>query len=205
MKRRTSSSGSVMRNSTMQNATNNTSPPISATRTRASPHPRCGASRRPKTIPVTPKTDRAVPPKSKRPGLLSREVPIVRHSRAVTRADAAKVMKIECHEKNSSRTPVTKNPAIAPAPATAAQMLTAILRLSAGTPEVISDSVVGMMSAAATPARIRVQINWVGSVVQIASSEATEKTTRPTIRTSRRPKRSPMAPAGSSSAARANV
>lgn len=51
------------------------------------------------------------------------DVPMVRHRPAATADDAAKVMKIECHEKNSRRTPVTRKPAMAPPPAIADQML----------------------------------------------------------------------------------
>ena len=130
---------------------------------------------------------------------------MVRQSSAVRVAEMAKVMKIECQEKNSSSSPVTKNPAMAPAPATAAQMLIAMGRRSAGTPEVISDSVVGMMSAAAAPARHRVAISSVGPDTQNATSDATANRIRPAMRTPRRPTLSPTAPAGSNSAARVSV
>ena len=65
------------------------------------------------------RTEQTVPGMSKRPGSLSLEVPIVRHSAAATADAAAKVMKIECQEKNSRRSPVTRKPAMAPPPAIA--------------------------------------------------------------------------------------
>ncbi len=60
---------------------------------------------------------------SKRPGSLSFDDPMVKQRRTATADEAAKVMKIECQEKNSRSTPVTRKPAIAPPPATADQML----------------------------------------------------------------------------------
>jgi len=125
----------------------------------------------------------------------------------VTAAETAKVTRMarQLSSKNLSRRPVTKKPAIAPTPAMAAQTLMASGRLRSGTLEVINDRVVGMMNAAAIPARARVAISSTALSANTPRSEATPKTMSPPIMTPRRPSRSPMAPAGRSRAASIKV
>ena len=92
-----------------------------------------------------------------------------------------------------------------PPPAKPAQMPIALALSSGGKLDVMIDSVTGMIIAAPTPARTRATIII---AVVVASSEPTvamANTARPASSTGLRPKRSPIAPTGSSSAASATV
>jgi hypothetical protein len=63
------------------------------------------------------------------------------------------------------------------------------------------DSVEGMMKAAPTPIAIRATMSWEGSSAALATRTAAPNTTSPSWRAPLRPKRSPRAPAGSSTPA----
>ena len=84
-------------------------------------------------------------------------------------------------------------------------MPTARARCSAGKLDVITDSVTGMIMAAATPARIRATSRISTLVEQPPSAFAAMNRTRPSMRIGLRPHRSPIAPIGSRSAAKAIV
>src|SRR4029079_18800783 len=123
------------------------------------------------------------------------------------------------HDHHSSTRPEVRRPRIAEAPATPAQAPTALARCAAGKVEVIVESVAGITSAAPTPRRARIAISQEASALVIAAAEPTAeharaakrvfrpteqtpKIARPASSVLRRPKRSPMAPAGRSRAAK---
>ena len=69
-------------------------------------------------------------------------------------------MKIEPHQKWSSRKPPTTGPSATPTPAVAAQMPTAVARSrGSGKTLISSDSVAGMMNAAPAPMTARAAIS----------------------------------------------
>ena len=109
------------------------------------------------------------------------------------------------HVKLSTTMAEPSRPRMPPAPAKPAQTPTARSRSSAGKLEVMTDSVAGMIMAAAAPAAIRATSSWVEPVAKAAATLASTNSTRPDISTFLRPQRSPMAPNGSSRAARAMV
>ena len=92
-----------------------------------------------------------------------------------------------------------------PAPAKPDQMPTARARCSVGKLDVITDSVTGMIIAAATPASTRAPRSSSTLPATPASALAPMNSVRPPSRIGLRPQRSPMAPMGSSSAASAIV
>lgn len=92
-----------------------------------------------------------------------------------------------------------------PAPANPDQMPTARARWSGGKLDVMTDSVTGMIIAAATPARMRATSSMPVVEARPATRLAPMNSTRPPTRIGLRPQRSPMAPMGSSSAASAIV
>ncbi len=92
-----------------------------------------------------------------------------------------------------------------PAPAKPDQMPIARARSSSGKVEVMIDRVTGMIIAAPMPAITRA-INSISTVVESAAPTlARANTVRPASRMCLRPHRSPIAPIGRSSAARAIV
>ena len=99
----------------------------------------------------------------------------------------------------------TNSPIKPPLPATPAQMPIAWPRSSSGKLEVMTDSVTGMIMAAPTPARTRAAIMTPTDGASPATRLAAAKRPRPASSTGLRPQRSPMAPTGISSAARATV
>ena len=110
--------------------------------------------------------------------------------------------KTERQLQNSSRVPEASTPRTALAPATPAQILTALVRSAAVKVPVIVDSVAGMTRAAPDTQDRAERDQLVAPSAVIATAEPTPKITRPISRVSRRPNRSPIAPAGSSSAAK---
>ena len=96
-------------------------------------------------------------------------------------------------------------PMIPPAPATPAQVPIALARSAAGKLVVITDRVTGMIIAAARPATTRNAISGSGLFTNAEARLAAANTTRPMIRIGLRPHRSPIAPIGINSAARARV
>ena len=120
-------------------------------------------------------------------------------------AMAARAMlrpKTERQEKNSSSAPAPSTPKMAAPPATAAQMLTALVRLAGGNVPVMVDSVAGMTRAAPSPITVRRAISSLAPDTVIATADPAAKMTRPASRKRRRPNRSPSAPAGSRNAAK---
>ena len=92
-----------------------------------------------------------------------------------------------------------------PSPATAAQMPIAFARSAAGNTAVRIESVEGMMKAPPTPISARVAISISGDCAIADSAEPSPKTSRPKVRARLRPKRSPSAPAVSSTAAKTSM
>jgi hypothetical protein len=109
--------------------------------------------------------------------------------------------KADRQENHCSSVPVASRPSRALPPATAAHTLTARVRAAGGNVPVIVDSVAGMTSAAPRPIRPRRKISSLAEEAVIATAEAPPKMASPAISARRRPKRSPRAPAGSSSSA----
>ena len=97
------------------------------------------------------------------------------------------------------------SPMIPPAPATPAQVPTALACSWAGKLVVITDRVTGMIIAAATPATIRRVISASGVVTNAEAALVAANRARPTSRMGLRPHRSPIAPTGMRRAARARV
>ena len=96
-------------------------------------------------------------------------------------------------------------PSVPPALANPAQIPTALARSSSGNTLVIVDRVPGIRRAAPMPITARSAISWLGVVAADARPEAAPKSVTPAINVPRRPKRSPIAPAGNSNAARASA
>ena len=113
--------------------------------------------------------------------------------------------KIEGHENHSSRIPEASNPSTPPPAATPTQVPTALPRSSGGNTVVITESVTGMTHAAPIPIPTRSAISSAGELRKMANSEASPYTDSPRISSGFRPIRSPIAPAGSSSAANASA
>ena len=97
------------------------------------------------------------------------------------------------------------SPTIPPMPAKPAQVPTAVPRRSGGKLAVSSESVDGMTNAAPTPATARRMMSQSGESSHRGSAEDRVNRASPTMRVARRPKRSPSAPAVSTSAASASV
>ncbi len=113
--------------------------------------------------------------------------------------------KIEPHHHCSSIAPPTSIPRMPPAPANPAHTPTARARSSGGNTLVIVDNVPGMINAAPTPVRTRHPISVSADPANADAKLAMLKIVMPAMSARRRPKRSPIAPAGSRSAARATV
>ena len=96
-------------------------------------------------------------------------------------------------------------PMIPPAPATPAQVPTALARSWAGKLVVMTDRVTGMIMAAAMPAATRRAMRASGVVTNAEAALAAANRARPASRIGLRPHRSPIAPTGISRAARARV
>ena len=92
-----------------------------------------------------------------------------------------------------------------PSPATAAQMPIAFARSEAGNVAVRMERVEGMMKAPPTPISARVAISISDDCATAESAEARPKTINPKVRARLRPKRSPSAPAVSSTAAKTSM
>ena len=150
--------------------------------------------------------ERIEPSVSKRPSACSRE--LCTDPTVITRLTAAKAIGMTNSHGQvtlSISTDDTNRPRMPPAPAKPDQMPTARARCSAGKLDVITDSVTGMIIAAATPAAMRAASSIVVVVAKAAAPLETTNSARPATRIGLRPQRSPMAPTGSSRAARAIV
>ena len=115
-------------------------------------------------------------------------------------------MKIDPHQKCSSRTPPVIGPSPRPSADTPAQTPIALPR-SAGSVKtfVMIDNVDGMMNAPPTPMSARVPISMFADVANADRAEPMPNTARPKARKRYRPKRSPRLPAVSSSPANTRV
>src|SRR6478735_2441180 len=112
--------------------------------------------------------ERIDPRTSKRPARSSRELPTNRHVMNHARAaNAIGIANSHGHETRSIRKEETNSPRMPPAPAKPDQVPTALARSSLGKLDVITESVTGMIIAAAAPAKIRAIINV---VVEVASN-----------------------------------
>ena len=97
-------------------------------------------------------------------------------------------MKIDPHQKWSSRKPPTTGPSATPSPAVAAQMPIAIARSRASVKTLISsESVAGMMNAAPAPMTARATISASTPPAYAAPAEATPNTASPASSVRRRP------------------
>jgi hypothetical protein len=105
------------------------------------------------------------------------------------------------HDQTCRTVPETSRPSTAAPPATAAQTLTARVRCSLAKVPVMVERVAGITSAAPRPITARRPISSPAELAVMATADAAPKIDRPAISAHRRPKRSPMAPAGSSSEA----
>ncbi len=171
-----------------------------------SPQPRSGPSVMPKTSAASAAAERSAPTRSIRGGRASRvagTIASVPMSAMVARTTLK--TKIDCHGSHSSITPEASNPSTPPPAATPTHVPTALPRSSGGKTVVITDSVTGMIIAAPTPIAPRSAISSPGPFAKMAASEERPKRPRPAARTGLRPIRSPIAPAGRSSAAKANA
>lgn len=108
----------------------------------------------------------------------------------------------EDHPKCSTVNPPNTGPSALPAPANAAQVAIAFGRSPGGNTDVTIDSVAGITNAAPAPMAARQAMSIVGPVANDAASAATPNTPSPAITVGLRPKRSPIAPARSSSPAK---
>ena len=108
----------------------------------------------------------------------------------------------EPHQKCSSRNPPATGPTAAPAPASPAQMAMARARSWGGKTLVRIDSVDGMIRAAPTPMSARKAVSWPEELQKAAAVDPPPKIRSPAVSAPLRPKRSPMAPAVSSSPAK---
>ena len=171
-----------------------------------SPQPRSGPSMTPKTSAARAAAERSVPTRSSRGGRVSRVAgTIASVPRRATAARTTLRTKIDCHGSHSSRTPEASRPSTPPPAATPTHVPTALPRSSGGKTVVITDSVTGMIIAAPTPMAPRSAISSPGPFRKIAASEERPKMPSPAARTGLRPIRSPIAPAGRSSAAKASA
>ena len=151
---------------------------------------------------LSPTKDSSAPAGSSGVRVSSRESGANAHTAATTAsAIGTLTSKVEPHQNPSSRPPVMIGPSDPPAPAKPAQMAIALMRSCGGKIDVMIDRVAGMMNAAPMPMRPRLAITCVGLVARPPSSALNANTRRPPTRARRRPKRSPRAPAVSSSPA----
>jgi hypothetical protein len=109
--------------------------------------------------------------------------------------------KADPHQKRASRAPDTIGPSAPPAPAKPTQMAIARCRSAGGNTAVINDSVAGMMKAAPAPCTARPTMTSAAESASPLISEPVANTPSPTSKAPLRPKRSPSAPAVSSSPA----
>ena len=97
-------------------------------------------------------------------------------------------MKIEPHQKWSSRKPPTTGPSATPSPAVAAQMPIAVARSRSSVNTLTrSESVAGMMNAAPAPITARAAISASTPPAYAAAAEAAPNTARPASRVRLRP------------------
>ena len=109
------------------------------------------------------------------------------------------------HQKWSSSRPPRVGPITTAAPATADQAAMACGRSFGGNTAFRMDKVAGMTNVAPRPITTRAPISMPVPDANAATVLPSAKTARPAIRERRRPKRSPSAPAGMSSAAKHSV
>lgn len=106
------------------------------------------------------------------------------------------------HQKACSSNPPAMTPSAPPAPAKPAQMAIALPRSALENTAVMIESVAGIVRAAPTPMIEREAMRLSGVPACVANRAPAAKSVRPTSSARLRPKRSPSAPAGSSSPAK---
>ena len=203
---RGSRSGVGVRSSQRTNKKPATTPPMMPASETGSLQPRLGPSMMPSTSPPTASTERMVPSGSRptcSPSRVSGTVSSVAISAAAART--ALTTKIAPHHHCSSSAPPTSMPRMPPAPANPAHTPTAFARPSGGNTLVIVDNVPGMINAAPTPVTTRQPISAPEELLNAEAALANPKIEMPSTSARRRPNRSPIAPAGRSSAANATV
>ena len=203
---RRSSSGFSTRDSHQANQAAPRMPRVRPATVSGSDQPASGPSWTARTRPPTANADRNDPSVSKRPSCSSREL----GTTATVMAKAASASSVGARNtqgqvKLSTTIDELSRPRMPPAPAKPAQTPMARSRSSSGKVEVMTERVTGMIMAAAAPATTRATRSWLTEPEKAAATLARTKTTSPVMRTCLRPHRSPMAPIGSSSAARAIV
>src|SRR5215211_1640518 len=125
----TSSSGSAGRRCRSTNALRRTTAPPPAASTAGEVHPSDGASMTAHASAIRPAADSAAPRRSRRRPTGSRDSGTRRGPRTTASTHSGTLtMKIEPHQKWSSRTPPATGPSATPRPAVAAQMPTAVAR-----------------------------------------------------------------------------
>ena len=142
----------------------------------------------PKTSAARAPTEINVPIGSSRGGCDSRVAGTIRI--VPTRASAASTTlsaKIDGHESHWSSKPEMRRPRTAPPAATPTHVPTALPRSSGGKMVVITESVTGMMKAAATPITMRSPISCVGVWRKRARKDASPKSESPRARMGLRP------------------
>ena len=159
--RRTSSSGSATRRCQSTNATNATAANAPAASTGADVQPFDGASMIAHTNATRPAPESAAPVQSSRRATGSRDSGSSRSPATTAIATSGTLtMKIDPHQKWSSRTPPTTGPSATPRPAVAAQIPIAIARSRVSVKTLTSsESVAGMMNAAPAPITARAAIS----------------------------------------------
>src|SRR3954447_20189514 len=205
--RLTSSSGSVTRRCHATKAPSARAATAPAVRTGADVQPFEGASMIAQTKATRPTPESAAPVQSIPRAAESRDSGSSRRpASAAIAVSGTLTMKIDPHQKWSSRTPPTTGPSATPRPAVAAQRPIAIVRSRASVKTLIrSESVAGMMNAAPAPMTARATISPSTPPAYAAHAEAPPNTPSPARSVRRRPKRSPSAPARSSRPATASV
>lgn len=156
--------------------------------------------------PVTATTEVSAPTVSKECPACSRESGTERSVRASATPTSATGRTNSHRQLATSTSSAERNiPMTPPPPATPVQTPIAFPRSASGKVEVITARVIGMIIAAPTPLRTRAASMIPAVGASPASTLATPKTIRPAISIGFRPIRSPIAPSGSRSAARARV
>ncbi len=205
--RRTSNSAASRRRSSQATKAREAATPTAMlTSVTGAVQPRSGPSCRTKMRPVTAMTESSAPLVSKEWAERSRELGT--DFSVITSATAPRTTGSTNSQRQSatSTSRADRNmPTMPPPPATPVHTPIALPRSSSGKVEVMTARVIGMIIAALTPAATRAAIMIPADGASPARTLAAPKMTNPAISMGLRPRRSPMAPSGSSNAARARV
>ena len=167
------------------------------------PQPRSGPSMMAVSSDANPTMDSSAPKRSSRCAVASRdEGARIDDATKAMAAMGTDTKNTDPYQKWASRMPPISGPMAAPAPANPAQTAMALARSRRGKADCRRLRVDGMISAAPMPMIARQAISAVACPMNALAREALAKMTRPVSSAPLRPKRSPMAPAGSSRAAK---